>query len=99
MSRNIYDAIHGVIELTPIMKDLIETFELQRLRKIRQLGVTNLVFPGANHTRFEHSLGVGHLARKICTNLKLEKDEENMIVAAALLHDIGHGPYSNYYHF
>ena len=95
MSRNIYDAIHGVIELTPIMNDLIETPEFQRLRKIRQLGVTNLVFPGANHTRFEHSLGVGHLARKICTNLKLEKDEENMIVAAALLHDIGHGPYSH----
>lgn len=95
MSSNIYDAIHGVIELTPIMEELIEIPEFQRLRGIKQLGITNLVFPGANHTRFEHSLGVGHLARKICNNLNLERDEENLIVAAALLHDIGHGPYSH----
>ncbi len=97
----IKDVIHGEIHITDdLIKSLIETFEFQRLRKIKQLGVTNYVFPGAEHTRYIHSLGVFHISNKIINELKgknysFTKEEEVSLKAAALLHDIGHGPLSH----
>ena len=88
----IHDPIHGSIRIEGIILELLHSPELQRLRDIKQLGLTNLVFPGANHTRFEHSLGVYYLTNKICEELSLEKDILN---AAAVLHDSGHLPFSH----
>lgn len=101
------DPIHGLI---PIPKDdaflveLIDTPEFQRLRRVRQLGVANLTFPGAEHTRFNHSLGVYHIAARMLKVLESRYDNPirqltvsnaPTIKAAALLHDIGHGPFSH----
>jgi hypothetical protein len=89
----IRDPIHGYIEISPYIEKLLDTRAVQRLRNIKQLGWTNLVYPGANHTRFEHSLGTYYLASKISTELSAQERME--IEIAALLHDIGHGPYSH----
>ncbi len=83
----IQDTIHGTIKLEDWQVEIIDSPAFQRLRRIKQLGFANLVYPGANHTRFEHSIGAMHLAKK------LVDDEE--IVAAALLHDVGHTPFSH----
>lgn len=85
--KAIRDPIHGQIRLNEKIIKIIDTPQFQRLRRIKQLGFANLVYPGANHTRFEHSLGVMHIASL------LTDDEE--IVIAALLHDIGHTPLSH----
>ncbi len=80
---------------------LIQTPEFQRLRRIKQLGLSELVFPGATHSRFAHSIGVYHNARKLMGIVKKSKgdgfDERraNVILIAALLHDVGHGPFSH----
>lgn len=91
----IHDPIHGSIRIEGLVLELMETLELQRLNGIRQLGLSYLIFPGANHTRIEHSLGVCHIVRKIAEALKLSKEEYNMVTAASLLHDAGHSPYSH----
>ncbi|MET1125041.1 MAG: HD domain-containing protein [Archaeoglobaceae archaeon] len=91
MEKFVQDAVHGMIKLEDWMVAIIDTPQFQRLRRIKQLGFANLVYPGANHTRFEHSLGVAHLAAKL--KERLELDEE--VVAAALLHDVGHAPFSH----
>ncbi|SES63674.1 hypothetical protein SAMN04488587_0230 [Methanococcoides vulcani] len=92
----IRDPVHGYIELDQLVLSLIDTPQMQRLRRIQQLGLSNLVYPGANHTRFEHSLGVMHLATTLTSQLNsIEKDEKDEIRAAALLHDVGHGPLSH----
>jgi HD superfamily phosphohydrolase len=89
----IRDPIHDYIELDELALALIDTPEVQRLRRIRQLGFSNLVYPGANHTRFEHSLGTYHLAKHLVKYVdELKRDE---LLAASLLHDIGHGPFSH----
>ena len=93
--RTVHDTVHGAIRLDPLFQALVETREFQKLASIRQLGLAHLVFPGANHTRLEHSLGVGHIARRLCRRLGLDDDETRLISAAALLHDVGHGPYSH----
>jgi len=67
----------------------------QRLRWIKQLAMTNLVYPGAVHTRFEHSIGTRHVAGRLCERLGLEPEECEIVCAAALLHDVGHGPFSH----
>lgn len=90
--KYIRDSLYGNIKLEGVFLDLIETPELQRLNGIKQLGLTYLVYPGANHTRLEHSLGVCHIARKICEVLKI--DDENVAIAS-LLHDVGHCPFSH----
>ncbi|MCW3136205.1 MAG: HD domain-containing protein [Canidatus Methanoxibalbensis ujae] len=90
----IRDPIHGYINVEGFAMDLLDTVEMQRLRRIRQLGFSYLVYPGANHTRFEHSLGVFHLADVLTSQLGMEEDRDE-ILAAALIHDIGHGPYSH----
>ncbi len=89
------DPVHGYIELDKLAISLIDTSPLQRLRRIRQLGFSNLVYPGANHTRFEHSLGTMHLASMLTEEIETSEEEKNELRAAALLHDIGHGPLSH----
>ncbi len=89
----IRDPIHDYIELDELALALIDTPEVQRLRRIKQLGFSNLVYPGANHTRFEHSLGVHHLAKHLAEQVDERLREE--LLTAALLHDIGHGPFSH----
>lgn len=89
----IRDPIHDYIELDELALALIDTPEVQRLRRVKQLGFSNLVYPGANHTRFEHSLGVYHLAGHLIK--QVDELQRNELLAAALLHDIGHGPFSH----
>jgi HD superfamily phosphohydrolase len=89
----IRDPIHGYIEVKPYIERLLDTKIVQRLRNVKQLGWTNLVYPGANHSRFEHSLGTYYLATRI--SAELSGHEKMEIEIAALLHDIGHGPYSH----
>ena len=91
----IRDPIHGNIKFTGLVLDLIEAPELQRLYNIKQLGFTHLVFPGAHHTRLEHSIGTYYMASQISENLDIESYDEQLINCAALLHDIGHGPFSH----
>src|SRR2546427_794250 len=93
--KTITDTVHGTIRLDPLTLDLLETLELQRLNSIRQLGLTYLVFPGANHSRVEHCLGVGHVAGEMARALGLPDDERKLVQAAGLLHDVGHGPFSH----
>src|SRR5213596_4152201 len=93
--KTITDTVHGTIRLDPLTLDLLETLELQRLNSIRQLGLTYLVFPGANHSRVEHCLGVGHVAGEMARALGLPEDERKLVQAAGLLHDVGHGPFSH----
>ncbi|WP_396611964.1 HD domain-containing protein [Haloferax sp. S1W] len=91
----IKDSVHDHIEVTGVAEALLDTPEMQRLRRIKQLGTVQLVYPSANHTRFEHSLGVYHLASRALSHLGIEGDAAAHIEAAALLHDVGHGPYSH----
>ncbi len=89
------DTVHGTIRFGPMVQDLMETLELQRLSGIRQLGLTYLVFPGANHSRIEHCMGVSHVAGKIAEAIDLPEEERKLVMAAGLLHDLGHGPFSH----
>ena len=91
------DAVHGFIELTWEERKLLDLPVMQRLRRIKQLALASLVYPGATHTRFEHSLGVFHIASQMAARLATGEDEEyvDVIRFAALLHDIGHGPFSH----
>lgn len=91
----IHDPLHGTIKLEGIFLELIESPELQRLHHIRQLGLAYLVFPGANHTRFSHSLGTYFIASQIASRLSLPAEDQTLVNVAALLHDIGHGPFSH----
>ena len=95
----VYDIIHGNIMIDPLATRIINTEEFQRLRNIKQLGCCNYVFPSAVHTRFEHSIGVYHLASKYIEILKKEiqftENQIKCILCAALIHDLGHGPYSH----
>jgi uncharacterized protein len=93
--KTINDTVHGSIRLDPLVLDLMETLELQRLNSIRQLGLTYLVFPGANHSRIEHCLGVAHIAGRMADALGLPREDRELVSAAGLLHDVGHGPYSH----
>jgi HD superfamily phosphohydrolase len=94
-TKVIRDSIHGDVFLSTLEVEIIDTPEFQRLRRIKQLGLTNLVYPSANHTRFEHSLGALHLAGRIAERLGISKSEKKNIRIAALLHDVGHGPLSH----
>jgi len=94
-SKTITDTVHGTIRLDPLVLDLLETLELQRLNSIRQLGLTYLVFPGANHSRIEHCLGVSHVAGRMADSLGLSPEDRALVMAAGLLHDVGHGPFSH----
>ncbi len=100
------DPIHGLIafdvgEIDQVAWELINTPEFQRLRRIKQLGFSEYVFPGATHSRFAHSIGVFHNARRLVrvveqqTGTKLNEERVFQTCIAALLHDVGHGPYSH----
>ena len=89
------DPLYGFVALNPIEIKLLETSMMQRLTRIKQLGHTYIVYPSAVHTRFEHSLGVLHIASRICARLGTPEEETLAIRSAALLHDIGHGPFSH----
>lgn len=95
MKQVIRDPLHGYIAFDELARAIIDTVEMQRLRRIRQLGFSYLVYPGANHTRFEHSLGTYHLMNLVLDRLEVAKGEEQELLAAALIHDVGHGPYSH----
>lgn len=89
------DPIHGDIKITGCLVDLLQTPEVQRLHNIKQLGFAHLVFPGAHHTRFEHSLGSCMIASQIADILSLKEQDKTLLTCAAQLHDIGHGPFSH----
>ena len=91
----IKDSVHDHIEVTGVAESLLDTPPVQRLRHVRQLGTVQLVYPSANHTRFEHSLGVYHLASRALDSLGVEGRQADRVSAAAILHDVGHGPYSH----
>lgn len=96
----IRDPIHENILLKDLDISLINTAPFQRLRRIKQTGTVYLVYPGANHTRFEHSIGVRHSAEKILDTLEthgyeVTEDEKDVLLAASLLHDIAHMPFSH----
>ncbi len=94
-NQEIRDPIHGFIELEPDELRIVKHPVFQRLRRIKQLALAYFLYPGATHTRFEHSLGVYELAKQICNNLGLNKEITKIIRVAALVHDIGHGPFSH----
>lgn len=101
LPKRINDPIHGLMEFDDWVIQFIDTPHFQRLRNIKQLGTTYYVFPGASHNRFEHSIGVAHLAYSLVKglqdrqpDLKVEKDLE-CVTLAALCHDLGHGPFSH----
>lgn len=100
--KSIRDPVWEYIYFTPEIEALVDTADYQRLRHISQLGHVSLVYPGARHSRFEHSLGVYHLAKKFLLKLlrsdpplKVSLDDVKVYTAAALLHDIGHYPFSH----
>uniref|UniRef100_A9A8C1 Metal dependent phosphohydrolase n=1 Tax=Methanococcus maripaludis (strain C6 / ATCC BAA-1332) TaxID=444158 RepID=A9A8C1_METM6 len=89
----IRDPIHKDIKLNEEEISIVDMPEIQRLRNIKQTGLTCLVYPSANHTRFEHSIGTMHVAGEIAKNL--ENIDKNLTKIVALLHDIGHPPFSH----
>ncbi len=104
------DPVHGLVEFEGdderVITTLLATRETQRLRRIRQLGFTSLVFPGAEHSRFAHAIGTAWVMTRLLgrisevegvlpTELRLDAEARRDAVAAALLHDLGHGPFSH----
>ena len=97
----INDPVYGFIGLPfEIVFDLFEHPYFQRLRRIRQLGLTHFVYPGANHTRFQHALGATYLINSAIEIIRskghdITEEEAKAVSIAILLHDIGHGPFSH----
>jgi HD superfamily phosphohydrolase len=95
----IKDPVHGYVYVTEDEKAVIDSYPVQRLHRLRQLAGAEYVYPGANHTRFEHSVGVMYLAGRVAENpyiSQLVSEEElAMVRVAGLLHDVGHGPFSH----
>ncbi len=104
------DPVHGLVDFesdeSEVVERLLATTELQRLRRIRQLGLTSLAYPGADHTRFSHAIGTAHVMKSFVARLRQLHDElpywqrltterARDALAAALLHDLGHGPFSH----
>ncbi|WP_066972437.1 HD domain-containing protein [Methanobrevibacter filiformis] len=94
-TKYIRDSVHGDLCLNETEIKLIDTPQVQRIRRITQLGFISLVYPGANHSRFEHSIGTMYLGSKLAQHLELEEHEKKLVRAASLLHDVGHGPFSH----
>ena len=105
--QRIRDPVHGLIVFSMsdnferLMWSLLNTSEFQRLRRIKQLGFSELVYPGATHTRFSHSVGVFHTSRELVRILEtllgntFSQEKANVAMCSALLHDLGHGPFSH----
>ncbi|MCK4327300.1 MAG: HD domain-containing protein [Candidatus Diapherotrites archaeon] len=93
--RWIKDSIHGDVFISSIAGELLDTETMQRLRRVAQTSFSNMIYPGANHTRFEHSIGTYYLMSRGCFLNHLPKPEGSKLVIAALLHDIGHSAFSH----
>jgi HD superfamily phosphohydrolase len=96
----ITDPVHRYIQFTDVERELLDTATFQRLRRIRQLAGAHLVYPSAQHSRFEHSLGTMHIAgyageTLLTKGYLIDEDQVQELRLAALLHDIGHGPFSH----
>ena len=95
----IKDPVHGYVYIDQQEKEIIDSYPVQRLRRLRQLAGSEYVYPGANHTRFEHSIGVMYLASRVTENSGISQyigeDEAKLVKIAGLLHDVGHGPFSH----
>jgi len=104
------DPVHGLIAFEGmaerVIRSLLDTREVQRLRRVRQLGLASLVFPGAEHTRFSHAIGTAHVMQSLLHRIdacsdelpsdqRLDEEARSEALAAALLHDLGHGPFSH----
>ena len=94
-SLEIRDPVHGFIHREPHERDLIDTKLFQRLRSLHQLALAYFAYPGATHTRFDHSLGAFHVAGGLADVLVKSETEKRLIRLATLLHDVGHGPFSH----
>ena len=101
INKIINDPVYGFITLNKgILLNIVDHPYFQRLSRIKQLGLTYLVYPGAHHTRFHHAAGAAHLMTQAIQTLKkngvlINKEEEEAVILAILLHDIGHGPFSH----
>ena len=98
-NREFRDPVHGLIRLTDQEVRIIDQMPFQRLRRIKQLAMAHLVYPGALHTRFDHSLGTlhsaGRILDKVAKSAQMSDNDIRTVRLAALLHDIGHGPFSH----
>ena len=92
---SVRDPIYGNIQLTECEQEILKLPIMNRLKNIKQLGLAYLSFPGANHTRFEHSIGAMHVAYLMGQSLDLEEIQMITLRLAALLHDVGHPPFSH----
>ena len=93
--KNIRDPIHGFVGVTQKELSLLDTYPMQRLRRIKQLACADLIYPSAVHTRFEHSIGTLYVADKMAERIGLDDHQREVIRLASLLHDVGHGPFSH----
>lgn len=93
--RDVRDPIHGFIRIEGREGAIVDAPVFQRLRQVRQLAMAYLTYPSATHSRFEHTLGVLHVAGRMCARLGVDAPHSQTIRFAALLHDIGHGPFSH----
>jgi hypothetical protein len=92
--KTVHDAVHGSLDIGGVFLELLDSAEFQRLHGIHQLGLAKLVFPGANHTRLEHSLGVWHIGTRMAEETGIDEGRDE-IAAACFLHDVGHPPFSH----
>ena len=90
----IRDPVHGFVYRDSHERDIIDTKVFQRLRSLHQLALAHLVYPGAVHTRFDHSLGAFHVAAGLAKVLVDSESDKRLVRLATLLHDVGHGPFS-----
>jgi HD superfamily phosphohydrolase len=99
----IKDPVHGYVYITKVEKEVVDSFPVQRLHRLRQLAGAEYVYPGANHTRCEHSIGTMYLAQEVTKNPNLSgylsEEEIGAIRLAALVHDVGHGPFSHVFEY
>ena len=93
--KTVHDPVHGSVKVDGLFVDILDRHEMQRLRGVKQLGSADLVFPGANHTRFEHCLGAYHLSGRMADALDLNEEDSLAVRAAGLMHDICHAPFSH----
>jgi HD superfamily phosphohydrolase len=94
-SRLIRDSVHGEFSLNDFEVKVMDYPQMQRLRRIKQLGFISLIYPGANHSRFEHSVGTMNLGSRLADHLNLSDYNKKLVRIASMLHDIGHGPFSH----
>jgi len=107
--KYIQDDVHGIFRMDPLCVRIIDTPPFQRLRECHQLGLTHMIYPTANHKRFEHSLGVAHLAQQVGEKIwkdqgkrgdvDMDRNDIKCVTLAGLLHDVGHGPFSHVFDY